>query len=80
MVIPAQSTLMNRIFLLAGWLACYLNGFTQDHLVRETGPLSPEDELAALRHIPQEVEHRQVPREPPAPCVPPFGPIGRVRH
>jgi hypothetical protein len=28
MVIPAQSTLMNRIFLLAGWLACCLNGFT----------------------------------------------------
>jgi putative heme-binding domain-containing protein len=48
MVIPAQSTLMNRIFLLAGWLACCLNGFTRDHLVRETGPLSPEDELAAL--------------------------------
>lgn len=39
---------MNRILFLAVCLTFSLGALAQDHLVRETGPLSPEDELASL--------------------------------
>jgi len=39
---------MKWIVLLGCWLVGASGGLTQDHLVRETGPLSPEDELASL--------------------------------
>jgi putative heme-binding domain-containing protein len=44
----SQSLPMRRILILGCWLSGVCGAFAQDHLVRETGPLSPEDELAAL--------------------------------
>jgi putative heme-binding domain-containing protein len=39
---------MKRILIWGCWLSGVCGAFAQDHLVRETGPLSPDEELAAL--------------------------------